>query len=626
MEVVDHDLGLQADRVVVALDEAPQLLLRLLDVEFRVVLHRLGEPVVAGHRRVVRQHVQDEALLDGLLHGVAVEGAVPDGAVGLRVGRAEDLQRLVLGGGGEREVAGVGQQPARLHHAVDPVLAGLVLVCFACRAERGRDGRRRAPALAGVRLVDEDGEAPRALLVADLVEDEGELLDRRDDDLLARLDELPQVARMLRAPHGRADLGVLPNRVADLPVEDTPVRDDDDRVEDRGVVPRETDELVGQPGDGVALAAARRVLDQVAPSRPVRRGIGQQPAHDVELVVAGPDLRALLPAGLLVLRLHHLGVVLQDVGEALAREHLAPQVVGLDAARVGRIAGAVVPAPVERQEPGRLPLEMRAELHLALVHGEVGHAAAELEQLLARVAVALVLLDRVGRRLLGQVVLQLEGEHRQAVDEQADVERPLRVVAAVAKLADDGEAVLREAFPRLRVSGRRRAVEQVQVVRAVLDAVAQHVDGATLGDLALEPGQKLAPRGAVLVQRRGLGDLRLGGVQEGGELDAIDAVLAVVVVGTAAGPADPAVSGPRLSNLALLGRIAGMAGQGRADEALKGRARRCQLSCVRLQYPRLDPALGRQDIRSQPDLPNRELLLPGVPVVDPRYRLVQVPR
>ena len=58
-------------------------------------------------------------------------------------------------------------------------------------------------------------------------------------------------------------------------------------------------------------------------------------------------------------------------------------------------------------------------------------------------------------------------------------------------------------------------------------------------------------------------------MQEGGELDAIDAVLAVVVVGTAAGPAYAAVSGARLSDPALLRRIARMAGQGRADEAFE---------------------------------------------------------
>ena len=50
---------------------------------------------------------------------------------------------------------------------------------------------------------------------------------------------------------------------------------------------------------------------------------------------------------------------------------------------------------------------------------EVDHAAAELEQPLARVAVALVLLDRVLDGLLGQAVLQLEGGDRQAVDEEA---------------------------------------------------------------------------------------------------------------------------------------------------------------------------------------------------------------
>ena len=118
-----------------------------------------------------------------------------------------------------------------------------------------------------------------------------------------------RVAGALLVPHRRADLGVLPDGVADLPVEDDAVGDDDDRVEDRGAVLLEADQSVGQPGDGVALAAARRVLDQVAAAGPVRRRVGQQPAHHVELVVAGPDLRPLLPAGPLVLLFHDLGVV-----------------------------------------------------------------------------------------------------------------------------------------------------------------------------------------------------------------------------------------------------------------------------------------------------------------------------
>ncbi len=128
---------------------------------------------------------------------------------------------------------------------------------------------------------------------------------------------------------------------------------------------------------------------------------------------------------------------------------------------------------------------MRAEPHFVVVHHEVRHRAAELEELLAGIAVALVLLHGVLDRLLGEAALQLERGHRQAVDEQAEVERPLGVVAAVAKLPDDGETVLLEAFLCLHVPGRRSAVEQGQIVRSVLQTVAENVDRAALGDLAL---------------------------------------------------------------------------------------------------------------------------------------------
>jgi hypothetical protein len=47
-----------------------------------------------------------------------------------------------------------------------------------------------------VRLVNDDRKTAPAVLVADFVEDERELLKRRDDDLLAALDEAPQVAGM----------------------------------------------------------------------------------------------------------------------------------------------------------------------------------------------------------------------------------------------------------------------------------------------------------------------------------------------------------------------------------------------------------------------------------------------
>ena len=186
-----------------------------------------------------------------------------------------------------------------------------------------------------------------------------------------------------------------------------------------------------------------------------------------------------------------------------------------------------------------------------------------------RVAVALVLLHGVVDGLLGEAVLQLEGEDRQAVDEQPDVEGPLGLVAAVAELAGDREAVLPEALLRLRVGGRRGAVEQVEIVGPVPDAVAQHVDGAPLADLPLEPGQEPPSRGAGFGQAEGLRCFGLGGAQEAGELNQIDAVLAVVVVEVAAAPAGTGVGGRRLAHGWTRGRVAGMAGQGRADEAFE---------------------------------------------------------
>ena len=85
---------------------------------------------------------------------------------------------------------------------------------------------------------------------------------------------------------------------------------------------------------------------------------------------------------------------------------------------------------------------MRAHPHLLVVHSEVHHAAAELEKQLARIAVALVLLDRIFDCLLGEAVLELEGGDRQAVDEEAQVEGELCFVPAVAQLPGDAEAVL----------------------------------------------------------------------------------------------------------------------------------------------------------------------------------------
>ena len=103
------------------------LLLRQLGI----ILGCLQQPVVGRVGRVVREHVEDEALLDGLPHAVDVERL----GLAARARAAEQLQRLALGRGGEGEEAQVRLPPARLHDLVEPVFpVGLVFLAVSCAA------------------------------------------------------------------------------------------------------------------------------------------------------------------------------------------------------------------------------------------------------------------------------------------------------------------------------------------------------------------------------------------------------------------------------------------------------------------------------------------------------------
>src|SRR4051812_7862642 len=107
-----------------------------------------------------------------------------------------------------------------------------------------------------MRLVDHDREVLIPVRPAELVEDEGEFLDGRDNDLLATLDVFAELLGTLSdGADRRADLRELLDRVPDLLVEDPPVGDDDDGVENLAVFALEADELVREPGDRVRLAA-----------------------------------------------------------------------------------------------------------------------------------------------------------------------------------------------------------------------------------------------------------------------------------------------------------------------------------------------------------------------------------
>ena len=84
------------------------------------------------------------------------------------------------------------------------------------------------------------------------------------------------------------------------------------------------------------------MLNEVSLSGALGRDVAEKLAHRLQLVVPGPDL--LLP--------NLLSVVLDNVGEALRRQGLLPEVIGPEALGVGRVSGAPVMALVEGQEYG----------------------------------------------------------------------------------------------------------------------------------------------------------------------------------------------------------------------------------------------------------------------------------
>ena len=122
-----------------------------------------------------------------------------------------------------------------------------------------------------VRFVHDHGEALAGKL-ADFIGDDRKLLQCGDDDGPARLQGLAELAGgLVDVLHHAEGLLELPDGPLELAVEHAPVGHHHHRVEDAPVVVvMQHREPVGEPGDGEALAAAGRMLDQVAFRR--RRG------------------------------------------------------------------------------------------------------------------------------------------------------------------------------------------------------------------------------------------------------------------------------------------------------------------------------------------------------------------
>ena len=82
------------------------------------------------------------------------------------------------------------------------------------------------------------------------------------------------------------------------------------------------------------------------------------------------------------------------------------------------------------------------------------------------------MLDGIRDALFGEEVFQLEGYDRQTIEEEAKVEREVGLVPAVTKLSRDRETILIVEDAGLLVARRRRTVEEIDMMRSVLEPLA----------------------------------------------------------------------------------------------------------------------------------------------------------
>ena len=118
----------------------------------------------------------------------------------------------------------------------------------------------------------------------------------------------------------------------------------------------------------------------------------------------------------------------------------------------------------------------------------MNHAARELEQQLLRIAVMLILIDSDIHILLGQLILQFKGDDRQTVDKHAKIQRQLRFVWRKMKLPGYAENVFCIQFSRSRIVDAGRHIKHDKAGRICFDALTQHINDATLGNLIAHPG------------------------------------------------------------------------------------------------------------------------------------------
>ena len=340
-------------------------------------------------------------------------------------------------------------------------------------------------------FVDDHGKM-LLLQVMDGVDDIRELLNRRGDDLRIALQGPGQVLRVACIVHDANQASLVfqaPDSVLQLPVDDDAVRDDDDIIEDDvivGVV--EGRQTMSQPGNGIRLPGASRVLDQIVLRRAVDGDVSENLADGVELMIARenqgfPALRLARQVVLLFLHFeeHELADQFQH---GILSQDVFPHVGNTVLVRVNGIALAGVDARavalIERQEEGVRPGEFRRHVDFVEVHSEIDEdTGLKAKEPRLRAAFGPVLIDSIVDGLPGGIALEFKAHDGQTVEENDEVDA---FFVAGPDLFHDGKDILLVLPGQFRIEVRCRfGVHQIEVFIGNFEAVFQDLQAAAAG-------------------------------------------------------------------------------------------------------------------------------------------------
>ena len=442
-EIRHHHLGLLPHIVRVGIqclhDELDGLLLLVLvfingHLGTKVIplpLHILKHGLV-GH--IVLQHIEDEFLVDGLLHGVVVVRLVILAAdatqhfivalLGSLVAK-QDIG-LVLRRGREGVEAQVAHLLPHALHVGQRQVVGVFIALFKQGAVVHRQCLGQVfhglVAHGCVCLVHDDGILPICLVLQER-QREAEFLHRTHDD--ARGIGFIQCRRQLIGSFsdvahclGHFLKGI--HVVSHVRVQHDAVGHHDDAVI-HGIALgiHRVGQLVRKPSHRLGLARTCRVLNQVVMASAFRLGKANQFPHSPQLVESREENRVFF-----VRHLHPIGLdeMLDDVQQALGLPDVTPQVSRRIVAFNSRIDAVLV----ERQEVGVVTLQPCRHEGIVVIHRKMHQAAPQ--EAVVWVAVFAVLHDAVGIVLVGELILQLRCDDGQAVDEDNQVDAVLAVL------------------------------------------------------------------------------------------------------------------------------------------------------------------------------------------------------